>query len=138
MYTVWVWMGSYLAAAYTTSDYKWAFFALGTFCYLIVVASTLNESREAAKRVGVGKEYIILAGWINLIWMVYIIAFAVSDGGHVIGVTGAAIIFGVLDLLMIPILAFGFVFGIARRVDFEKLHLDFSEYRFSPMNEPRP
>lgn len=134
MYTVWVWIGSYLAAAYTNSEYKWAFFAFGTLCYLIVVASTLNESREAAKRVGVGMEYIILAGWVNLIWLVHIIAFAVSDGGHVIGAVGVAIIFGVLDLLLVPILAFGFVFWIAKVVDFENLHLDFSEYRFSPMN----
>jgi bacteriorhodopsin len=29
----------------------------------------------------------MLAGYVNLFWLLYLIAFAVSDGGNVIGVT---------------------------------------------------
>jgi bacteriorhodopsin len=124
----WIWVLNYLAAAYTPGSYKWGFFAFGTFCWLILAASTLNESREEAVRRGIGRDYVILAAWPNLLWLLYPVAFGLSDGGNVISVTGAAIFFGVLDVLMVPVLSFAFVI-LGRKWDWEKLELAFSEYR---------
>lgn len=43
----WLWVITYAAAANTMSTHKWGFYAFGTFAYLILALSTLNESREA-------------------------------------------------------------------------------------------
>ncbi|KAE8446924.1 hypothetical protein EG329_011555 [Mollisiaceae sp. DMI_Dod_QoI] len=124
----WYWVLSYLAAAYTTTSYKWGFFGFGTFAYIILAMSTVNESRESAEVLDIGRDYTILAGWVNLLWLLYPIAFGVSDGGSVIGVTESFIFFGVLDVLMLPVVSVGFLV-LSRNWDFTKLQLDFSEYR---------
>ncbi|OIW33434.1 family A G protein-coupled receptor-like protein [Coniochaeta ligniaria NRRL 30616] len=122
------WVLSYLAAAYTTTDYKWGFFALGTFAWIILAMSTLNESYEAAAPLGIGRDYIILSGAVNILWLLYPVAFGLSDGGNRIGVTGGSIFFGVLDVLIGPGMAFAFLF-LARKWDYGKLKIDFSESR---------
>ena len=90
--------------------------------------STMNESREEAVRLGIARDYIILASWPNVLWLLYPVAFGLSDGGNRIGVTGSFIFFGILDILMIPVFCFLFIF-LARRWDWRRLNLDFSEYR---------
>jgi bacteriorhodopsin len=124
----WYWVISYLAAAYTTTGYKWGFFAFGTFAWLILAMSTINESREAAALVGVERDYTLLAGWLNLLWVLYPIAFGLTDGGNVLGVTGGFIFFGVLDVLMVPVWSFAVLF-FARGWDYEKLNIAFSHGR---------
>jgi bacteriorhodopsin len=128
IFLAWFWILSYLAASFTTTSYKWGFFAFGTFAYIILAMSTINESRESAAALGIGRDYTILSGWVNLVWLLYPIAFGLSDGGQVIGVTGGAIFFGVLDVLLLPVVSVGFLV-LSRKWDFGKLQLDFSEYR---------
>ncbi|KAH8690304.1 hypothetical protein BGW36DRAFT_420662 [Talaromyces proteolyticus] len=128
------WVVSYLVAAYTTSDYKWGFFAFGTFAWLILAMSTINESRESAALLGVDRDYIILAGWLNLLWILYPIAFGLTDGGNYIGVTGSFIFFGVLDLLMVPGLSFAILF-FGRNWDYRALNIAFSDARPSRDSE---
>ncbi|KAI1772851.1 hypothetical protein F4818DRAFT_443732 [Hypoxylon cercidicola] len=93
--------------------------------------STLNESREAAGRLGISGDYMVLAGWANLLWLLYPIAFGLSDGSSTIGVTGGSIFFGVLDILLVPVVSFGFVV-LGRKWDWARLHLAVSESRFDP------
>jgi bacteriorhodopsin len=69
----------------------------------------------------------MLAGFVNLLWLLYPIAFAVSDGGNVISVTRSLIFFGILDLLLLCGIAFAFLF-LARRWDYGHLHLNFTQY----------
>jgi bacteriorhodopsin len=69
----------------------------------------------------------MLAGFVNLLWLLYPIAFAVSDGGNVISVTRSLIFFGILDLLLLCGTAFAFLF-LARRWDYGRLHLNFTQY----------
>jgi bacteriorhodopsin len=128
IFVAWFWILSYLAAAYTTSSYKWGFFAFGTFVYIILAMSTLNESRESADVLGIGRDYMILSGWVNLLWVLDPVAFGLSDGGNIIGVTGGCIFFGILDVLLLPVASIGFLV-LSSKWDFEKLQLDFSEYR---------
>ena len=126
----WLWILTYLAAAFTATDYKWGFFAFGTLSWVILAMSTMNESREEAVRRGIGRDYVILASWPNLLWLLYPIAFGLSDGGNRIGVTGSFIFFGILDILMVPVFCFVFVY-VSSRWDWSKLNIDFSEYRGS-------
>ncbi|KAK4232944.1 family A G protein-coupled receptor-like protein [Achaetomium macrosporum] len=124
----WIWVVAYLAAAYTTTSYKWGFFAFGTLCWLVLAMSTLNESREEAARRGIARDYILLSAWSNVLWVVYPIAFGLSDGANVIGVTAGFVFFGILDILMVPVLSFSFAI-LGRNWDWARLDLDFSEYR---------
>jgi bacteriorhodopsin len=128
IFIAWFWILSYLAAAYTTTSYKWGFFAFGTFAYIILAMSTINESRESAEKIGIARDYMILSGWVNLLWLIYPVAFGLTDGGFVIGVTETAVFFGVLDILLLPGVSVGFLV-LSRKWDFAKLQLDFSEYR---------
>ncbi|KAI0385713.1 hypothetical protein F5Y04DRAFT_244502 [Hypomontagnella monticulosa] len=126
----WFWVLTYLAASFTATSYKWGFFAFGTLGWVILAMSTLNESRESASRLGIGRDYITLSGWLNTLWLLYPIAFGLSDGASVIGTTSSFIFFGILDVLMIPLLSFAFVI-LGRKWDYVKLNLAFSEHRSS-------
>jgi bacteriorhodopsin len=128
------WVVTYLAGAYVTSSYKWGFFAFGTFSWLILAMSTINESRKAAQLLGIDKDYIILSGWTNLFWIIYPIAWGLTDGGNGIGVTGSAIFFGVLDVLMVPVLTFA-ILAFSCRWDYRRLSIAFSDYRPSRETE---
>jgi bacteriorhodopsin len=128
------WVVSYLAGAYVTTSYKWGFFAFGTFAWLILAMSTINESREVAQLLGVDKDYIILSCWTNLLWIIYPIAWGLTDGGNKIGVTGTLIFFGVLDVLMVPVLSFA-VLILASKWDYRKLSIAFSDSRPSRETE---
>lgn len=90
--------------------------------------STLNESHEAAVKIGIGRDYLILSGLVNAVWFLYPIAFGLSDGGNVIGVTGGFVFFGVLDILVLPVVSMVFLL-FTGKWDYEKLNLAFSEVR---------
>ncbi|KAJ3549978.1 hypothetical protein NM208_g234 [Fusarium decemcellulare] len=124
----WFWVLTYLATAFISSDYKWGAFAFGTLAYVILAMSTINESHEAAEPLGIGRDYRLLSGWLNLLWLLYPVAFGLSDGSHKIGVTAGFVFFGVLDVLMVPVLAFAFLF-LSRKWDWDKLNLAFSDVR---------
>lgn len=75
----------------------------------------------------VRRDYVLMAGWLNLLWLLYPIAFAVSDGGNTISVTKSLVYFGILDVLMIPGLALLFLF-LSRKWDYGHLNLHFTQY----------
>jgi len=122
----WIWVISYLVSAFTVSNYKWGFFAFGTVSWLLLAYQTLGAN-SSAKRVGVSRDHTMLSGWVNLLWLLYPIAFGLSDGGNTIGVTPGFIFFGVLDVLLVPALAFAFLV-LARRWDYGQLNLAFTRY----------
>ncbi|KAH7153238.1 hypothetical protein EDB81DRAFT_790929 [Dactylonectria macrodidyma] len=123
----WTWVISYLCSAYVATSYKWGFFAFGTVAWLLLAMQTLWTGRSSATRVNIHRDYISMAGWLNLLWMLYPIAFGVSDGGNVISVTKSLVFFGILDILMVPGLAFMFLF-FSRKWDYGHLNLHFTQY----------
>lgn len=122
----WIWIISYLVAAFTVSNYKWGFYAFGTVAWMVLAYHTITAN-NSAKRVGVSRDYTILSGWANFLWFMYPIAFAVTDGANTIGVTPGFIWFGILDLLLIPGLAFAFLI-LSRHWDYNQLNLAFTRY----------
>jgi len=122
----WIWVISYLISAFTTSNYKWGFFAFGTVAWLLLAFNTLGAN-SSAKRVGISRDHTLLAGWVNFLWLLYPIAFGLTDGGNRIGVTPGFIFFGILDVLLVPVLGFAFI-TIARRWDYGRLNLAFTRY----------
>ncbi|KAM0430467.1 hypothetical protein ACHAPT_005814 [Fusarium lateritium] len=127
IFLAWIWVISYLCSAYTATSYKWGFYAFGTAAYLLLAFQTLHIGRTSARRLNLSRDYLMLAGWLNLLWLLYPIAFGVADGGNQISVTKSLIFFGILDILMIPGLAFAFLF-LSRKWDYRALNLHFTQY----------
>jgi bacteriorhodopsin len=123
----WVWIIGYLVAAYTPSNYKWGFFAFGLIAHIFLALSTMQHGLRGATRVGIKRDYLMLAGWTNFLWLLYPIAWGLSDGGNYIGVTPSFIWFGILDLLLLTVVGFAFVF-LSRRWDYGRLNIAFTQY----------
>ncbi|KAI2631955.1 family A G protein-coupled receptor-like protein [Hypoxylon sp. NC1633] len=123
----WTWVISYLVSAFTTSNYKWGFYAFGTTAWALLAFSTLIGGSTSARRVELARDHTLLAGWVNFLWLLYPIAWGLSDGGNRIGVTPAYIFFGVLDVLLIPVLSFTFLI-LSRNWDYGKLNIAFTRY----------
>lgn len=123
----WIWVISYLVGAFTTSTYKWGFFVFGTVAWLLLAIHTLRDGSVGAKRLGVTRDHSGLSGWVNLLWLLYPIAWGLSDGGNRIGVTPSFIWFGILDVLLLPVTAWAFMF-LARRWDYNRLNIAFTQY----------
>jgi bacteriorhodopsin len=115
----WAWVIGYLVAAFTATNYKWGFFALGTVAWLILAFSTLVDSRGHETTVP-RHHHRALKLFINFLWLLYPIAWGLSDGGNRIGVTGGFVFFGILDLLFVPLLSLGVLFA-ARGYDYSAL-----------------
>jgi len=123
----WVWVISYLVGSFVSTNYKWGFFVFGTFAWLALATHTLRDGSVGAKRLGVTRDHSILSGWVNLLWLLYPIAWGLSDGGNRIGITPSFIWYGILDFMMIPVTAAVFMF-LARRWDYSRLNLAFTQY----------
>ncbi len=123
----WTWVVSYLVSAYTTTNYKWGFFAFGTAAWILLAVNTFVEGRAGAVRGGVTRDHTLLAAWINLLWLLYPIAFGLTDGGNRIGVTSGFVFFGVLDVLLVPALSFVFLV-LSRNWDYNRLNIAFTQY----------
>lgn len=87
----------------------------------------MARASNAAGAGAVRTHHLALAAWTNLLWLNYPIAFGVSDGGNKIGVVGGFVYFGILDVLMVPVLALAFLV-LARRWDLGRLNIAFTQY----------
>ncbi|KAL2021571.1 hypothetical protein VTK56DRAFT_7070 [Thermocarpiscus australiensis] len=123
----WIWVIAYLVGAFTPSNYKWGFFAFGTLAYLLLALSTLHHGAASATRVGIRRDYFGLAAWTNLLWLLYPIAWGLSDGGNYLGITPHFIFFGILDVLLLTGLTLAVVF-LSRRWDYGRLNIAFTQY----------
>lgn len=128
----WVWVISYLCSAFTATSYKWGFYAFGTFAMLLLILDLILTGRKSARRFGTHRDFDILAGWLSLLFILYPIAYAVSDGGNVIHVTKSLIYFGIIDVLMLIPIAFG-VLALSRKWDYGALNLHFTQYGRVPV-----
>lgn len=98
--------------------------------YILLAFSTLFEGRRslATRDFGPARgHHTLLSAWTNLLWLNYPIAFGISDGGNVIGVVGSFIYFGILDVLMVPVLAVAFLV-LARKWDYGRMNIAFTQY----------
>lgn len=132
IFLAWTWIIAYLATSVVATTYKWGYYTVGTVVWILLAFGTLYEGLRAARRVGIVRDYSILAGWANLLWLLYPIAFAVSDAGNKIGVTASFIFYGILDVLLIPGMTF-LTLILARNWDYNKLNIVFTQYGRVPV-----
>jgi Bacteriorhodopsin-like protein len=74
----------------------------------------------------VPRHHVMLSGYVNFLWLLYPIAFALSDGGNVIGVTGSLIFLGILDILLLLGTAIACLV-FSRRWDYDRMSLHFTD-----------
>jgi bacteriorhodopsin len=123
----WIWIFSYFAAAYTFTKYRWGFFAFGTFSMVLLIANIFLEGSRGAKRLGTRSHHLLLTGLTILLWLLYPIAWGLSDGGNKIGGTGSAVFYGVLDVvLLIGVTAVTLV--LSRKWDYNRMNIFFTQH----------
>jgi len=123
----WIWVISYLVAAFTATSYKWGFYAFGTLSWILLSSSICRGGHRGAKRLDMSRPFMMVNGLTQLLWLFYPIAWGLSDGGNKIGVTPSLIFFGILDVLMLPVLSI-LVVLMARKWDYAKMNLYFTQY----------
>ena len=123
----WIWIIAYLVAAFTPTKYKWGFFAFGIMAQIVLGISMLLQGMRSANRVGSKSHYLGLAGWTNFLWLLYSLAWALSDGGNRIGVTASFIWFGILDIMLLTVVGFAVVF-LSAKWDYHRLNIAFTQY----------
>ena len=124
---VWTWVASWLSGAMTATNYKWGFFAYGTVAYFLLAASLLYTGFITAKRLEISVHYQLLAAWAVFLWLLYPIAYGLDDGGNKIDVTDGFVFFGILDVLLVPVIAFGIIV-LSNGWDYRNLNLYFTQY----------
>jgi len=123
----WTWVASWLSGAMTGTNYKWGFWTYGTVAYFLLAASLLGTGFITAKRLEIQRHYLPLSGWAVFLWLLYPIAWGLDDGGNKIDVTDGFVFFGILDVLLVPVIAFGII-ALSTGWDYRKLNIYFTQY----------
>ncbi|GAA5994770.1 hypothetical protein JCM5350_007988 [Sporobolomyces pararoseus] len=111
------------------SVYKWGFFAFGCAALVAIWFILLGPGRASAKRLGSDyhKAYMTSTIILSFLWLLYPIAYGLSEGGNVITPTGEMIFYGVLDLFAKPVYCFIHVMGISK-LDYNRLGFTSGKY----------
>ncbi|GAA5941579.1 hypothetical protein JCM1841_002005 [Sporobolomyces salmonicolor] len=122
-----------LIGALTASRYKWGLFSFGVAAAIYIWWTLIHPGRASAFRLGnnYGSGYSRSALFLLIIWFIYPIIWAVSDGGNVISVTSEMIAFGILDLCA----KIGFVLShlyAIEGLDYERFGFASSKYSDDP------
>lgn len=133
----WVWVSTWFIGALIGTTYKWGFFVFGNFAFFLLAVNLLYTGSITARRVGIFKEYILLAGWLVFVWILYPIAWGIDDGGNVIGVTQGFVFFGILDVVTVPVLSLA-VLALSLKFDLRALNLYFTQYGRVPQTGEFP
>jgi len=97
----WVMIITGLVGALTTTRYKWGYFTFGCVALVYIIYTLLIPARRHAAALGsdVSRAYNIVGIWTLVLWVLYPIAWAVSEGGNVISPDSESVFYGVLDVL---------------------------------------
>jgi bacteriorhodopsin len=113
LFTVFMGQGmivSRLFAALVPSTYKWGYYTMSLAFYFYIAYVLVIPARRHASAIGGEFSRIcnICGLWLLLLWLLYPIAFGVSEGGNVITPDSEAAFYGVLDVFSFT--GFGIVF----------------------------
>ncbi|KAH7079289.1 putative opsin-like protein [Paraphoma chrysanthemicola] len=118
-----------LVGALVTSVYKWGYFAFGCFALGYIVYHLVWESRLHAKRLGrdIERAFVMCGSLTAVLWILYPIAWGLSEGGNVIAPDSEAVFYGILDFLAKPVFGALLIWG-HRDIDLARLGLNIRDY----------
>jgi len=92
---------TFLIGSLVHSTYKWGYFTLGLAAFFYVAYTLILPARSHASAIGsdVGRAYSSAGLWLLFIWLLYPIAWGVSEGGNVISPDSEAVFYGILDIV---------------------------------------
>jgi len=114
-----------LVGALVKTTYKWGYFAFGCAAFLFIAWIVIFDARDHARNLGadIHRVYTLCAAWTIGLWLLYPIAWGVSEGGNVISPDSEAIFYGVLDVLSKPVFGALLLWG-HRNIDISRLGLN--------------
>jgi len=115
------------AALIPASDYKWGFYGFSCLAYIYIVFKLVMVGRRAAVVRGtkVSKVFNGIALFVLIVWTLYPIVWAISEGRHLIDVDTEVGIFAVLDVLAKPVFGAWLLYAHQK---FPEIGVDISEY----------
>jgi bacteriorhodopsin len=111
------------------ADESSGFYIFGCFAMLGIFYILAIEGRRHAKHIGsdVNRVYTMCGVWTLFIWLLYPIAWGLSEGGNVITPDSEAVFYGVLDFCAKPIFSILLIIG-HWNIDPARLGLTIREY----------
>lgn len=125
LFFAWYLVVNGLVGALVPSSYKWGFFVFGLFglffiwCVAVWLPTICNAyptsytryqmlihvplQRAAFTTSGTKTGFILGAGYISFIWMLYPICWGLSEGSNTITPTSEMVFYGILDILSAPV-----------------------------------
>ena len=97
-----IWIVSWLSGALVSTRYRWGYYVFGVFSYLVLAYILLAWGRARSRSMLLSKSYTMLSGLLAAVWMVYLIAWPLSEGSNRLSVTGEMVFYGILDLISVP------------------------------------
>lgn len=118
-----------LVGALISNRYKWAYFIFGCVALCYIVYQLVWESRIQARAYGrdVERAFLMCGSLTAFLWILYPIAWGVSEGGNVIAPDSEAVFYGILDFLAKPVFGALLLWG-HRDIDPARLGLAFQDY----------
>ncbi|EUC33157.1 hypothetical protein COCCADRAFT_26476 [Bipolaris zeicola 26-R-13] len=123
-----------LIGALIQSIYKWPFFVFGCVALFYIVFQLTWEARIHSKTFGhdVERTFLMCGSLTAFLWILYPIAWGLSEGGNVIAPDSEAVFYGVLDFLAKPVFGALLLWG-HRNIDPSRLGLQIRDYNDDTM-----
>lgn len=123
-----------LIGALIRSIYKWPYFVFGCVALLYIVYQLTWEARIHSKTFGrdVERCFLMCGSLTAFIWILYPIAWGLSEGGNVIAPDSEAVFYGVLDFIAKPVFGALLLWG-HRNIDPARLGLQIRDYNDDTM-----
>lgn len=118
-----------LVGALVTSGYKWAYFVFGCVALIYIVYQLVWEARIHSRHFGqdVERAFLMCGSLTAFLWVLYPIAWGVSEGGNIIAPDSEAIFYGILDFLAKPVFGALLLWG-HRNIEPARLGLSIQDY----------
>jgi bacteriorhodopsin len=118
-----------LVGALVQSSYKWGYFIFGCAALVYVLYVLVFEARKNALRLGtdVHRVYTMCGALFAGMWVLYPIAWGVSEGGNVISPDSEGVFYGILDVIAKVVFSGLLIFG-HRNIDPARLGLTIRDF----------
>jgi len=110
---------SLFASFGTGASTKWGWFVLALVSFLVIAYQLVIPGRRAVKAKGdtaTGKLYAAIGGYTVILWLLYLVVWAVAEGTRKWSVDAEVIAYAVLDILAKPVFAFWLIFAHSKKV----------------------